>query len=124
MGTVADYANEFVSRARAGEKPSIFVHKKHLLSFFEMLKREGVDFSKACLAEISDPEMRSIVEAIFFATAIGAVAGAAIGAAVAGPPGAQVGALVGGAAGFAAGCISVVVVAIQNGEGLQISVAK
>jgi len=124
MATVADHASEFISRARAGESPSVFVPHKHLLSFLEMLKREGIDFTKACLAEISDPEMRKIVETIFFSTAIGAVVGAGVGAAVAGPPGAQVGAIIGGAAGFAAGCIAVSIVAYQKGDGLQISVNK
>lgn len=124
MATVADYASEFVSRAHAGENPSVYVPKKHLQLFLEMLKREGIEFAKACLAEISDPEMRKIVETIFFSTAIGATVGAGIGAVVAGPPGAKVGAILGGAAGFAAGCIAVTIVVRQTGEGLQISVAK
>jgi hypothetical protein len=124
MGTVADYADEFVRKARSGENPSVFVPKQHLESFLEMLKREGIEFAKSCLTQISDPEMRKIVETIFFFTVIGATVGAGIGVAVAGPPGAQVGAIIGGAAGFAAGCIAVTVVAKQRGDGLQISVAS
>ena len=124
MDSVSDYANEFVRRAHSGENPSVFVTKKHLESFLKMLKREGVDLAKSCLTEISGPEMRKVVETIFFSSVAGAIVGAGIGVAMGGPPGAQVGAIIGVAVGFAAGCIAVTVVVKQRSDGLQISVAS
>jgi hypothetical protein len=123
MASVADFAAEFARRAAAGQKSSVYVSKKHVESFLLVLAREGFLFAKEALDEISDPEMRKIVETIFFSTVAGAGAGALIGGVVAGPPGAQVGAAVGAGLGFAAGCIAITITAKQEGDGLQFSLA-
>jgi hypothetical protein len=123
MASVADFATEFAKRAATGNKPSVFVSKTHVESFFLVLAREGFLFAKEALEQITDPELRRIIETIFFSTVIGAGAGAVIGGAVAGPPGAQVGALVGAGLGFAAGCIAITITVKQKGNGLQITLA-
>jgi hypothetical protein len=123
MASVADFASEFARRAANGKKTSIFVSKQHLESFLLVLAREGMMFAQECLGRISDPEMRKIVETIFFSTAAGAVSGACIGGILGGPPGAQVGALVGASFGFAAGCVAVTITASQRGNGLVLSAA-
>lgn len=126
MNTTADYADEFARRAKAGEKPTVRLKKKHAESFLGELSRLGFEFAKDCLSQIEDPELRRIIEAIFFSTAAGAVVGATIGGVVAGPPGVQVGLLVGAGLGFAAGCIAVVLRARQeegpDGPSLVVSV--
>jgi hypothetical protein len=123
MPSVADFADEFAKRAANGKNPSVYVSRSHVESFLLVLAREGFSFAKEALEQITDPELRRIIETIFFSTVIGAGAGAVIGGAVAGPPGAQVGAVVGAGLGFAAGCIAITVTASQKGDGLQISLA-
>jgi hypothetical protein len=121
MFSVADFATEFAKRAASGNKPSVYVSRSHVESFLLVLAREGFSFAKEALEQITDPELRKIIETIFFSTVIGAGAGAVIGVVVAGPPGAQVGAVVGAGLGFAASCIAITITARQKGEGLQIS---
>ena len=123
MATVADFAEEFAKRAANGQKPSVYVSRNHVESFLLVLAREGFAFAREALDQISDPELRRIIETIFFSTVAGAGAGALIGGVVAGPPGAQVGAAVGAGLGFAAGCIAVTITAKQKGDGLQFSLA-
>lgn len=114
MTTVADHADEFARKIRAGEKPTVHLKKKHAESFLGELSRQGLGFAKDCLAQIEDPELRRIIEAIFFSTAAGVAVGAALGGAVAGVPGAQVGAVLGAGLGFAAGCVAVILTARQE----------
>ena len=123
MASVADFATEFAKRAANGKNPSVYVSKLHVESFLLVLAREGFSFAKEALEQITDPDLRRIIETIFFSTVIGAGAGAVIGGVVAGPPGAQVGAAVGAGLGFAAGCIAITITAKQKGDGLQISMA-
>lgn len=123
MASVADFASEFARRANNGSKPSTYVAKQHVESFLLILAREGFAFAREALDQISDPDIRKIVETIFFSTVVGAAGGAIVGGVVGGPPGAQVGAAIGAAAGFAAGCIAVTITAVQKGDGLQISIA-
>lgn len=123
MTSVADFASEFARRAASGQNPSIYVAKAHVESFLLVLAREGFNFAKSALEQITDPDLRRIIETIFFSTIAGAGAGAAIGAMVAGPPGAQVGAAVGAGLGFAAGCIAITITAKQQGDGLRLSLA-
>lgn len=111
---VADYANEFVRRAQAGEKPRARIQKQYAEAFLGEMVRLGVGVARACLDEITDPELRRIVETLFFSTVAGAAAGATIGAFVAGPPGAKVGALVGAGAGFAAGALALTITLQQD----------
>lgn len=93
MTSVASFADEFVGRAKRGEKPVVRVAKPYVEAFLGELARLGIEFAKDCLNGIRDPELRRVVETIFFSTVSGAVAGAAIGGAVAGPPGMQIRAL-------------------------------
>ena len=123
MASVADFATEFAKRAANGKNPSVYVSKSHVESFLLVLAREGFAFAKEALEQITDPDLRRIIETIFFSTVIGAGAGAVIGGVVAGPPGAQVGAAVGAGLGFAAGCIAITITAKQKVDGLQISMA-
>jgi len=123
MASVADFATEFAKRAANGINPSVYVSKSHVESFLLVLAREGFAFANEALEQITDPDLRRIIETIFFSTVIGAGAGAVIGGVVAGPPGAQVGAAVGAGLGFAAGCIAITITAKQKGDGLQISMA-
>ena len=126
MENVASLAEEFVRRARNGKKPVVRLTPEYAESFLGELSRNGFEFAKACLKEISDPELRRIIEALFFSTVAGAGAGAAIGAVVAGPPGAQVGAVIGAGVGLVVGCVAIVVTARQdngpNGPELVLSV--
>lgn len=108
MPSVADAAADFAKRAEKGEKPKARVKKTHAENFLAELHRAGFQVARDALDHIRDPELRRIVETLFFATVAGAVGGAVIGGAVAGPPGAQVGAAVGAGLGFAAGCIAIV----------------
>jgi hypothetical protein len=123
METVADFAAEFLRRAQTGKKSSVYVSKAHAPTFLAALARDGVEFAKECLASISDPELRKIIETIFFSTVAGAAAGAGLGLLLAGPPGAQVGAVVGAGLGFAAGCVALTLRASQRGDGLVLSIA-
>jgi len=122
MPTVADFAQEFVQRAQRGESATVFVAKKHAEPFLVLLQREGFSFSKACIEQISDPELRRVVEALFYSTVAGAMAGASVGAMVAGPAGAKVGALVGAGAGLVAGSVAVMVTLRERDGGLVLSV--
>lgn len=123
MASVADFTAEFAKRAANGQKPSVYVSRNHVESFLLVLAREGFAFAREALDQINDPELRRIIETIFFSTVAGASAGALIGGVVAGPPGAQVGAAVGAGLGFAAGCVAVTITAKQKGDGLQFSLA-
>ena len=122
MASVADFAGQFADKVKKGQKPSVYVSKAHAESFLIVLAREGFEFAKEALAQISDPDLRRIIEAIFFSTVAGAAAGAAIGAALAGPAGAQVGVVVGAGVGFVAGCVAVTLTARQKDSGLLLSV--
>ena len=128
MPSVADFGDEFARRAAAGENPSVYVSKKHIEAFLLYLAREGFSFAKDALNQISDPEIRKIVETIFFSTVAGAGAGYFIGMAAGGPAGAQVGALVGTGLGFAAGCIAITITAKKpdddEGDGLVFSISR
>jgi hypothetical protein len=123
MKTVADFADEFARRAANGGNPSVFVSKHHVETFLMALAREGFAFAKEAFDNIKDPDLRKIIETIFFATVAGAAGGAAIGMVVGGPPGAQVGAMVGAGLGFAAGCIALTITAREEDDGLQFSIA-
>lgn len=126
-GNVASYADEFIARARNREKPTVRLQPKVAEAFLGQLAREGFEFAKECLDSIRDPELRRIIETIFFSTAAGAALGAVIGVAVAGPAGAQAGVVVGAGLGFVAACIAIVVTARQEdgprGPELVLSVA-
>jgi len=123
MNNVEDFAHEFHRRAAAGERPAVWVDKQHLTSFLGMLAREGVSFARYCLDQISDPEVRRIIETIFFATAGGAAIGGVVGAFVAGPAGAQVGALVGSGVGLVASAIALTITAEHRGNRVRIALA-
>jgi hypothetical protein len=114
MKNVASYADEFSRRAASGEKPVVRVGKEYAEAFLGQLSRNGIEFAKDCLKNISDPELRRIIEAIFFSTVAGALAGAAIGGMVAGPAGAKVGAALGAGGGLVAGCVAVIITARQE----------
>jgi hypothetical protein len=117
MASIEDFAAEFIRRTRGPGGARACVDRKHVGPFLTVLAREGFTFAKECLDNISDPELRQIVEAIFLATLGGAAAGATIGGMVAGPPGAKVGAVVGAAAGFITGCVAVTIyVHERNGD--------
>lgn len=115
MPTVEDFGNEFVRRAKNGEQPVVRVGKKHAETFLHLLAREGITFARACLDEIKDPELRRIIETVFFSAAAGAALGAAVGGIAAGPAGAKVGAAVGAGVGVVAAVIAIVVRAVQEG---------
>lgn len=112
---VEDFANEFVRRARNGEKPTVRLKRNHAESFLIMLAREGIAFARECLAEIRDPQLREIIETLFFSAAAGAVIGATLGGLAGGPPGAKVGAAVGTAVGVVVGTLGLVIRAVQEG---------
>ena len=120
--SVADYALEFAKRARNGSKPKISIPKTYAESFLLVLAREGFSFAQAALDQITDPELRRIIEAIFFSSVAGASVGATIGFAVGGPAGAQVGACIGGATGLVVGCIALTLFANQHGNDLVLQV--
>jgi hypothetical protein len=111
---VAGHAYEFVRRARNGEKPVARVGKEYAEAFLGALFREGFAFATECLQNISDHELRRIVEAILYSAAAGAVMGAAIGGAVGGPGGANVGAIVGAGLGALAACAAIVITVDQK----------
>ena len=123
MATVEDFANEFIKRANAGETPRVRVHPEPAESFLVMLAREGFTLARAALDQISDPELRRIVETIFFATAAGTVTGAFIGWVIAGPSGAKTGALVGTGVGLAIGIVAVTLNVRQDGRDLIVEAA-
>ena len=114
--SVADLASAFVERAKRNEKPAVLVKKEHLESFAFVVMREGISLAKGCLEAISDPEVRRILEALFFSTAAGALVGAGVGAFVAGPAGAQVGAAVGAGVGFVSACVALAITAEMRGD--------
>jgi uncharacterized membrane protein len=114
--SVADLASAFVERAKRNEKPAVLVKNKHLESFAFVVMREGISLAKDCLEAISDPEVRRILEALFFGTAAGAAIGATVGIFVAGPPGAQVGAAVGAGVGFLSACVALTITAEMRGD--------
>jgi len=116
VSVTADFAEGFLSRAHTGKRVSVSLKLSHAESFLGFLAREGVACAKACLDEISDPELRQIVKALFFSTTAGAVVGAMVGGALGGPAGAQTGALVGGAAGLAIGVVAVTIHIAQRGD--------
>ena len=109
MTNVAGHANEFARRVRNGERPVARVGRDYAEAFLGQLFREGFGVARECLENISDPELRRIVETIFFAATAGALAGAAIGGAVGGPGGAKVGALVGAGLGTFAACVAIAI---------------
>lgn len=123
MDNVADYAAEFARRAKAGAQPTITVEKQHVETFLGFLVREGFNFARSCLDSIADPELRQIIEALFFSTLAGTATGAAIGGALAGPAGAQVGAVVGAATGLAIGCVALTLKAQEKSGALKLSLA-
>lgn len=114
MTSVASHAQEFAKRARDGKRPVARVRIEYAEAFLGQLLREGVTFARECLDNISDPDLRRIVESILYATAAGAGLGAVIGGAVGGPGGAQVGALVGAGVGLVASCVAIVVTLRQE----------
>jgi hypothetical protein len=65
------------------------------------LAAEGVALSKTCVEQISDPELRRIVEVMLFSSASGALLGMAVGG-LAGGACIQVGVLLGAGVGFSA----------------------
>jgi hypothetical protein len=120
--TVAAIVNEFAAVARSGTKARVVLAKRHAQSFLEMLAREGFAFARDALKQISDPDLRRMVETIFFSGIAGASAGATIGFLVGGPAGAQVGAGIGLATGVVAAAISLTIHAHQQGEKLVLEV--
>lgn len=124
MKNVASHAEEFGGRARSGERPVAHVRSEYAKAFLGQLLREGFVFVAACLKEISDPELRRIVETILFASAAGAAMGTMIGGIVGGPNGAQVGALVGAGIGALAGytALAITIRQVQGPEGPELMV--
>lgn len=120
---VADFAYKFLRRAEDGKRPSIDVEKHFLEDFLGVLAREGVLFARHCVDQIRDPEVRSIIETVFFATAGGAVLGATVGLMVAGPVGAQVGAAVGTVVGVVSAVAALVITAESRGNRVRIALA-
>lgn len=116
MTSVASHAEEFGRRAREGKRPVARVAVEYAEAFLGQILREGFAFAADCLANISDPELRRVVESILYAAAAGAGLGAVIGGAVGGPGGAQVGALVGAGLGVVAACVGIVV-SLQQEQG-------
>jgi hypothetical protein len=114
VNNVASHAEEFGRRAKDGKRPIARVAMEYAEAFLGQLLREGFAFATECLENISDPELRRIVEAILFSAAAGAGLGAAIGAAVGGPGGAQVGAVVGAGLGVLAGCVAIIITVQQE----------
>jgi len=123
MATVYDYANDFIQKAKNGENPTARLDKDYAGSFLGVLAREGFTVAKKALDEIKDPELRRIVETIFFSTAAGTALGAAVGGTIGGRAGAAVGAVTGAAIGFAAGCIAVTLTVRQEGDALVVAAA-
>ena len=122
MDTVADYAGEFVRRARRGEKPSVVIDKQHAAPFLASVAELGLPLAEECLQQISDPDLRHTIEAIFFGAAAGALGGAAIGAVVDGERGAKAGAVAGAAIGAAAGAFACTLKAVERNGKLVVSV--
>lgn len=114
MTNVASHAHEFVRRVFHGEHPVARVAIQYAEAFLGQLSREGFVLARECLKSISDPELRRIVETIFFSATAGALMGSAIGGAVGGPGGAKVGALVGAGLGTFAGCLAIVLTVNQE----------
>ncbi len=113
---VGDFADDFVRRAQAGQHPTIRVPSAYAAAFL-MAIEPSFRLAADCLERISDPELRRIIEAIFYSTAAGAVVGLTIGGICAGPAGAKVGAAVGGAAGMVIGCVGVMVLSARQERG-------
>jgi hypothetical protein len=111
---VASHAREFGRRAKKGEHPVAHVAVEYAEAFLGQLFREGFVLASDCLENISDPELRRIVETIFFSATAGALMGAAIGGAVGGPGGAKLGAMVGAGLGTFAGCVAIVITLDQE----------
>lgn len=116
MPSVADIADDFVARARRGEKPSVSITRNRIEVFLGYLVREGISIAVDCLDAITDPDLREIIKTLFLTTAAGATVGATIGGVAFGPPGAGVGAAIGGVAGLAVGVIALTVRIEQRGE--------
>jgi hypothetical protein len=108
MATAADFAEEFVQRARAGEKSKVRVEKMYAAAFLGELIRYGIKLADECLDSISDPELRGIIKSVLMSAAAGALLGTAIGA-TAGPQGAKVGAAIGATVGVIVGAFAILV---------------
>lgn len=108
MKTAADFAAEFIRRAKAGGHPKVRVRKEYAEVFLGELVREGLKFADHCLNEIRDPDLRDIIRTVLLSGAAGAVLGAAAGA-IGGPKGAAVGAVIGAGVGVAAAMFAIVV---------------
>lgn len=121
MSNVGNVADDFIARAHTGKRVSVSMKLSHAENFLELLARGGVVCAKACLDAISDPELKRIVETLFFSTTAGAVVGGVVGFALGGPAGAQTGALVGGAAGLAIGVAAVTIQIAQRGDRIVIT---
>jgi uncharacterized membrane protein len=122
MTTVYDCAMSFIQRAQRGEKPKAHLTKEYSGSFLAILAREGFSLSRHALDQISDPELRRIVETMIYSSVAGALAGATVGGMIAGQPGVVVGAAVGTVVGFTASCIALTLTIEQRGSELVVSV--
>lgn len=106
MATAADFAEEFVRKAKAGERPRMRVQKKYAAALLGELVRCGLRLADECLEHVKDPELREIIKTVLVSAAAGAVLGAAIGAAT-GPQGAKAGAVVGAGMGMVAAMFAI-----------------
>ncbi len=116
MASVAQMADAFVARARAGEKPTLSVKLDHAETFLNYLAREGITVARECLEQIADPRLREIVTTLFLTTAVGVAGGVVVGNALFGAPGAQVGAVIGGVVGLAVGVVALTIWIAERGD--------
>lgn len=122
MESVEDFADEFYRRARNGEQPKVRILPEYAEAFLGQLCRLGLSFSRSCLNEISDPQLRRVIEGLFFPTVAGALVGLAIGAAIEAVPVAK-SVAVGAACGFAVGFTSLVICALQDPDSGQLLIS-
>jgi hypothetical protein len=115
MSNTADFAQDFIARARTGNRVSVSLKRSHMEGFLKVLARHSVAVADICLSQL-DPELRQIVLTLFFSTAAGAAVGASVGGRIGGPSGAAVGAMVGGAAGLAIGVVALTIHVAQRGD--------
>lgn len=108
MASAADFADEFVSKARAGARPKVRVQKQYVAAFLGQLIREGIRLANDCLDHVSDPQLREIIQTMLMSAAAGALLGAAVGSTT-GPQGAKIGAAIGAGIGVAAAVLAIVI---------------
>ena len=70
MSNTADFAQDFIARARTGNRVSVSLKRSHMEGFLKVLARHSVAVADICLSQL-DPELRQIVLTLFFSTAAG-----------------------------------------------------